>query len=104
MLVAKRAVSAAAVLAVLVAAALYLPSPLSTAAWIVLGLFALILFLPLLLALVGMFSDSDDNFFEDLLEGWFLWSALEWPWNLMKWTVSRSNRGEPEPDDPNRGR
>ena len=81
---AKRATSVVAVLAILVIAALYLPSPISTIAWIVLGLFALVLFLPLLLAVIGMFSDSDDGLFENILEEWFLWSALEWPWRVLR--------------------
>ena len=59
----------------LVIAALYLPSPVSTAAWIILGLLAL--------ALVNIFSDDDDGWFGNVLETWFLWSALEWPWRLV---------------------
>ena len=79
----KRAVSGIALLAMLVIAALYLPSPVSTAAWIILGLLALALLLPLALALVNIFSDDDDGWFGNVLETWFLWSALEWPWRLV---------------------
>ena len=71
----RRAVSGIALLAMLVIAALYLPSPVSTAAWIILGLLAL--------ALVNIFSDDDDGWFGNVLETWFLWSALEWPWLLL---------------------
>ena len=79
----KRAVSGIALLAMLVIAALYLPAPVSTAAWIILGLLALALLLPLALALVNIFSDDDDGWFGNVLETWFLWSALEWPWLLV---------------------
>lgn len=79
----KRAVSGIALLAMLVIAALYLPAPVSTAAWIILGLLALALLLPLALALVNIFSDDDDGWFGNVLETWFLWSALEWPWLLL---------------------
>ena len=79
----KRAVSGVALLAMLVIAAFYLPSPVSTAAWIILGLLALALLLPLALALVNIFSDDDDGWFGNVLETWFLWSALEWPWRLV---------------------
>ena len=79
----RRAVSGIALLAMLVIAALYLPAPVSTAAWIILGLLALVLLLPLALALVNIFSDDDDGWFGNVLETWFLWSALEWPWLLL---------------------
>ena len=39
--------------------------------------------LPLALALVNIFSDDDDGWFGNVLETWFLWSALEWPWRLV---------------------
>ena len=79
----KRAVSGIALLAMLVIAALYLPAPVSTAAWVILGLLALALLLPLALALVNIFSDDDDGWLGNVLETWFLWSALEWPWRLV---------------------
>ena len=79
----RRAVSGIALLAMLVIAGLYLPAPVSTAAWIILGLLALALLLPLALALVNIFSDDDDGWFGNVLETWFLWSALEWPWRLV---------------------
>ena len=47
------------------------------------GLLALALLLPLALALVNIFSDDDDGWFGNVLETWFLWSALEWPWLLL---------------------
>ena len=82
----KRAVSGIAVLALLLLAARYLPAPISTAAWIILGLLALALFLPLLLALINLiFSSDDDGWFDNILESWFLWSALEWPFTLLGW-------------------
>ena len=82
----KRAVSGIAVLALLLLAARYLPAPISTAAWIILGLLALALFLPLLLALVNIiFSSDDDGWFDNILESWFLWTALEWPFTLLGW-------------------
>ena len=96
MLFIKRAASAIAVLALLVLSALYLPSPISTAAWIILGLFALVLFLPLLLSVIGMVFDSEeDGLLENLLESYFLWNALEWPWLVLKWVFTR-RRPDPE--------
>ena len=50
----RRAVSGIALLAMLVIAGLYLPAPVSTAAWIIPGLLALALLLPLALALVNI--------------------------------------------------
>ena len=82
----KRAVSGIAVLALLILAARYLPAPISTAAWIILGLLALALFLPLLLALINIvFSSDDDGWFGNILESWFLWTALEWPFTVLAW-------------------
>ena len=106
----KRAVSGIAVLALLLLAARYLPAPISTAAWIILGLLALALFLPLLLALVNIiFSSDDDGWFDNILESWFLWTALEWPFTLLGWLFrlgrpdrsSRRHSGTARPTDDN---
>lgn len=63
MTLAKRAASALVFLAILIVAALYLPFPVNAAAWLILVLFALLLFLPLLLAVINMIAADD--------EGWF---------------------------------
>lgn len=106
----KRAVSGIALLALLLLAARYLPAPISTAAWIILGLLALALFLPLLLALVNIiFSSDDDGWFDNILESWFLWTALEWPFTLLGWlfrigrpdrSLNHSNAARPTDDNP----
>ena len=105
----KRAVSGIAVLALLILAARYLPAPISTAAWIILGLLALALFLPLLLALINIVSSSDDDgWFGNILESWFLWTALEWPFTVLGWLFRigrpdrRSNPAD-RSDHPNAG-
>ena len=97
----KRAVSGIAVLALLILAARYLPAPISTAAWIILGLLALALFLPLLLALINIVSSSDDDgWFGNILESWFLWTALEWPFTVLGWLfrIGRPDRRRSHPD------
>ena len=106
----KRAVSGIAVLALLILAARYLPAPISTAAWIILGLLALALFLPLLLALINIVSSSDDDgWFGNILESWFLWTALEWPFTVLAWLFrigrpDRSSNPTDRSDHPNAGR
>ena len=106
----KRAVSGIAVLALLILAARYLPAPISTAAWIILGLLALALFLPLLLALINIiFSSDDDGWFGNILESWFLWTALEWPFTVLAWLFrigrpDHRNNPTPHSDHPDAGR
>ena len=97
----KRAATAVAVLAILFLAAVYLPSPISTAAWIVLGGFLLLLLLPLILAVIGMITvflsdDGDGGMFDDIMDAWFMWSLLDWlgfafkwPWTVIKWLFTR---------------
>ena len=106
----KRAVSGIAVLALLILAARYLPAPISTAAWIILGLLALALFLPLLLALINIVSSSDDDgWFGNILESWFLWTALEWPFTVLAWLFrigrpDRRSNPTDHSDHPDAGR
>lgn len=96
----KRAASAFVVLAVLALAAIYLPSPISTVAAIILGGFVLLLLLPLLLAVVGMVSvfvsDDGGGWFDGIMDAWFMWSVLDWlgfafrwPWIVTKWLFTR---------------
>ena len=105
----KRAVSGIAVLTLLILAARYLPAPISTAAWIILGLLALALFLPLLLALINIVSSSDDDgWFGNILESWFLWTALEWPFTVLAWLFrigrpDRRSNPTDHSDHPNAG-
>ena len=100
MLFVKRAASAAAVLAILILAAAYLPAPISTAAGIILGGFVLLFLLPLILALIGMVSvfvsDDDGGLFDGIMDAWFMWTVLDWlgfafkwPWLALKWTFTR---------------
>ena len=83
---AKRAATAAGVLAVLILAALYLPSPVSAVAAAILGLFVLLLVLPLILTAIVMvsaflsLSDDEGGLFESILDAWFLWGALDLLW------------------------
>lgn len=96
----KRAASATVVLTILIVAVLYLPSPISTVAGVILGGFVLLMILPLLLLVIGMVSvfasDDDGGFFDGILEVWFLWSALDllwialkWPWIVLNWVFAR---------------
>ena len=101
MILVKRVASALAILALLIVAAVYLPSPISTAASIILAGFALLLLLPLILALVGMVSvlisdDDDGGLFDGIMDAWFMWNVLDWlgfafrwPWIALKWVFAR---------------
>ena len=88
----KRVATAITVAAVLIVAAAYLPAPISTVAGIILAGFALLLLLPLILAVIGMISvfvsdNEDGGLFGGILEAWFLWSVLDWLWLALKWPV-----------------
>ena len=92
----RRALAFVVTVALLGLAALYLPAPVSTVAWLILGILALLLFLPLVLALLnpitGIFSDDGEGWFSNILEIWFLWGALEWPWLLLGWIFGGGRR------------
>ena len=97
----KRAATSLAMLAILIVAAVYLPSPISTAAWIILAGLVLLLLLPPILALVGMVSvfisdDGDGGLFDGIMDAWFMWSVLDWlglafkwPWIASRWMFTR---------------
>ena len=102
MIPARRAASAAGVLAILLSTALYLPSPISAVAGAVLALFVLLLALPLILTAIGVvsaflsLSDDEGGLFEGILDAWFLWGALDllwyalkWPWVVVRWAFTR---------------
>ena len=107
----KRAWSALVVLAILVLAITFLPSPISTVAGIILGGFVLLLLLPLLLAAIGMVSvfisdDDDGGWFSGIMDAWFMWSvldwlgfALRWPWIVIKRMFIRPGP-KPQTEEP----
>ena len=87
----KRAALAVAASVILILVAVYFPAPISTAASIALACFALLLLLPLILAVIGMISAADEGgFFGDILEVWFLWGVLDWWWDAIKWMFTRT--------------